>query len=78
MWFKPPRGRHGAEAYQEGWNVRGAGGARHDRPNYLTNDEREAFGKGWDDRADDMAFDALRQIAAKRLAERERQHAQGT
>lgn len=78
MFYKPPRDKHKAEAYQDGWDVCSAGGARHDRPNYQTYEEREAFGKGYDDRVEALSFDALRQKAAKALAERDRQYAQGT
>lgn len=51
----PPRDKHKSEAYWNGWNACGAGAARHDRPSYPTHGEREAHGKGWDDRADRIA-----------------------
>ena len=51
----PPRDKYKRDAYWDGWNACGAGTVRHDRPNYPTHDEREAFGAGWDDRADRLA-----------------------
>ncbi len=36
------------EAWLDGYRVADTGGARADRPNYLTHEEREAFKKGWD------------------------------
>ena len=51
----PPRDKHKSEAYWQGWAVCAAGGTRRDHTNYPTHGEREAFGKGWDDRADRIA-----------------------
>jgi hypothetical protein len=47
-------------AYRDGWRVAHNKLPRHNRPNYLTHDEREAFNDGWDFRtkffADDCDF----------------------
>jgi hypothetical protein len=42
---KPPE----RAAWQEGRDAAAAGRQRHDRPNYLTHEEREAFSAGYDD-----------------------------
>jgi hypothetical protein len=39
------------EAYKDGWMAAAAGAPRHQRPNYLTHAEREAFNAGWDIKA---------------------------
>ncbi len=55
MFPNPPRNEHENEAYWNGWAACAAGIVRHERPNYLIHGEREAHGKGWDDRADRVA-----------------------
>ena len=49
------------EAWRDGWQAAGrcqetGQGARHIRPNYLTQAERDAFDKGWDDREERLAM----------------------
>ena len=51
----PPRKEHPREAYGDGWAACGRGLQRHEWPSYPTHKEREAFGKGWDDRAERIA-----------------------
>ena len=53
---KPPRDPHKRVAYGEGWSACGVGRSRHDRPSYPTYGEREAFGQGWDDRQERIAY----------------------
>ena len=38
------------EAWADGWNAAVSGAARHSRPLYLTEKEREAFSAAWDKR----------------------------
>lgn len=38
-------------AYEDGWKVAAAGSPRHDRPNYQSQEERDAFNAGWDYRS---------------------------
>lgn len=44
------------EAFRDGWNTAGNGGHQHERPNYLTRKERDAFAVGWDERAERIAL----------------------
>jgi len=48
---KPPKSLSTAaerEAYRDGWNAAANNSPRHQRPNYQTHQEREAFDLGWD------------------------------
>lgn len=52
----PPCKPHPKDAYGDGWAACGRGQKRHEWPNYHSHEEREAFGRGWDDRADRIAI----------------------
>jgi hypothetical protein len=45
------------EAWSDGWSAAGVGAKQHDRQNYLTHGEREAFSLGWEERADRIAWE---------------------
>lgn len=55
MGRKKQRPPYEGAACKDGWNAAGRGAKPHERPNYLSDKEREAFDDGWLERADAIA-----------------------
>jgi hypothetical protein len=53
------------EAQRDGWNGHKAGRPIHDRPNYLTDLEREAHAKGWQSREVAIELGVVEEFDAK-------------
>jgi hypothetical protein len=57
---RPLTTEHEAAAFRDGWNVATNVAPRNQRPNYLTNAEREALDRGWYSRHHGISPDNVR------------------